>query len=656
MLLDALTTTEQLLLVIEYVAAADALNAALCCRAFKAAMFMRHWPRHKKNGNRIMTTLRDVVTSVQSLQHARTLGCPWDARVCTAAAARGALDVLRHAREQGLAIDTAAIKVAAKCGHLHILKELRSMGCPWHPESSAAAAFSGDLELLKWCVDNDAPLAEATCFAAAASGNVEALAWLKEQGAPFTGMHYAGNYDHGCDIFVSVHGGGSMYAIAARNGHVAVLDWLRSQGVPWPKDTGDFGPPSDIKDGLYTCAAAGGHLPVIEWLEVQGIQHTKHSDESACEAAAAGGHLELLRWMRSRSPPYPWSQATCKAAAGNGHLDVLRWATENGAPWKRYWGKESENFEWCHEMLNDAAQGGHLDCLKWIFEHGFPRSLPKEPNPAMASWGHKGAEDELSYMGMYAYDCNQLHVLQWLEENRFPMDIVEERKKRTAIGGDLYRDAHYYGHGASSSTPVATPGGFIGPGSKLKFAHALDRPAEQQPARLGAVIRGEYVIVVSCGCPPGLFCNCHVAIFWKNEAAIMHRDCEEMFKASIDHVISELVPFCGGAYSEYANASAEPPATDLARGVVDLRVAELARIDMLRSEFWSAVRIYIESTTAGVEPSASDLPKCFTRFMRQATSGRVVRLRSEGEPAAHAALDALGGSWPNAGQRPPLQW
>ena len=647
-----LPAQDELRLVLNCVCAADALNAALACRAFKIAIFSRDWPHQKQNKRRI-TTLRDVVASVPALQQARSLGCPWDARVCTAAATEGKLAVLKFAISQGLAIDTNAIKAAAQHRHLHVLKELRSIGCPWHPDTTASAASTGDLELIKWIVADDAPWASATCFAAAGSGCVEVLAWAREHGAPFTGVAFGGCYDYGCDIFVSVHGGGSMYGIAARNGHIEMLEWLRSQDVPWPKDEGYYGSPDDISDGLYACAARGGHLEVIEWLERHGIEHSDHGDEVACEAAAAGGHLQLLRWLRSRSPPYKWDQATCKAAAANGHLDVLRWATENGAPWKRYWGTNNEKSEWCTDMVNEAVQGGHLKCLKWIFDHGFPRSIPKDPNPAMVSiaMGHKDTADELAYMGMCAYDRGQTHVLQWLQENGFPMDFVEERKKRTSPGGDLYRDDGHYEH--DSSFEANQPGGFIGPGSRLKFAKRLDSSAELQPGRLGAVIRGEYVIVVKCN---HSFCNCHVAVFWKDEADTMHRDCEEMFKSSLDHVISELIPQCGGAYSEYSNALGEPSATDLARGVVDLRVAELASISMLQSEFWSAVRMYLDAAAAGIDSHASDLPKCFVRFMKQATDGRIVKLTVEGEEAACAAIHALGGTWPNAGQRPSVQW
>lgn len=661
LLLEALPTLPELRLVLDLVGGADALNAALACRDFKTAIFARTWER--VDGKRKITVLADVMT-VAKLQHARALGCPWDARTCAAAAAAGALDVLRLARAEGCSwdhrtateaarhghlallrwavaegcgLDTAAINAAARGGHLAVIQELRDRGLSWHPETTASAAAGGHLELLKWAIAHDARWSPSACFEAAGSGSVELLVWASDHGAPLRRGDSVGG---GCkqNLYVSVHGGDSMYAIAACNGHVDTLDWLRSKEVPWPRDNGDWGPPCDISDGLYACAAYGGHQAVIEWLEAHGVVRNAHGDATACEAAADGGHLELLQWMRSRSSPYAWNQDTCKAAAANGHLDLLRWAHENGAPWHREWNGQTQ---WCIEMVQEAAEGGHLDCLKWIFNHGFPRDLP---------------DDELQYVAMYAFDCKQPHVLQWLEENGFPMGLVEERKVRTAPGGDLHSPLWPASPGSSASPgPSASgPSGFTGPGSTPTFAKALDGPAAEEPGRLGALLRGEYVIVVQCACAVGSFCNCHVTIFWRDEAGVLQRDREEMFKSGLAHVLTDLIPFCGGAYSEYADHG-EPPATDLARGVVDLRVSELARIGMLCSEFWSAVRIFLEAAAAGVEPEPSDLPRCVTRFMQQAPAGRVVRLSVQGEAAARAAVDALGGHWPS-GDAYPLVW
>ncbi len=228
-----------------------------------------------------------------------------------------------------------------------------------------------------------------------------------------------------------------------------------------------------------------------------------------------------------------------------------------------------------------------------------------------------------------------------------------------------YADDHFYESYGGSST--AAVGGFTGQGSRGSvFAKPLGKPAEQVPGRFGSLMRGEYVIVVKCECSPTYpqeadndgfgFCNCHVAIFWKDAAGLLHRDCEEMFKSDIGHVLEELIPFCGGSYSDFADALGTPPATDLARGIVDLRVTDLASIDMLQSELWSAVRIFLEAAAASVEPTTVDLPKCITRFMQQSVAGRVVRLAADGEPAAQAAVAALGGHWPPGCSQPSLQW
>tara|TARA_B100000795_G_C22793243_1_gene437992 strand:- start:1546 stop:2259 length:714 start_codon:yes stop_codon:yes gene_type:complete len=202
---EKLATTNELRFVLDMVDPSDALATALCCQDFKSAIFARVWPRVE--GKRKMTTIADVVATVQKLEHARTLGCPLDARVCTAAAAAGALDVLQYARAQGCVIDTAAIRAAARGGHLHVVKELRSMGCPWHPDTTAKAAAGGHIELLKWIVANDAPWSESTCFEAAGSSSVELLSWAKEHGAPFQSVEHL---RADCDHYVSVYGGGSI--------------------------------------------------------------------------------------------------------------------------------------------------------------------------------------------------------------------------------------------------------------------------------------------------------------------------------------------------------------------------------------------------------------------------------------------------------------
>ena len=229
-------------------------------------------------------------------------------------------------------------------------------------------------------------------------------------------------------------------------------------------------------------------------------------------------------------------------------------------------------------------------------------------------------------------------------------------------GGYGYGGHDHYG--AFAMMNMGGAGGNNSSGGRGRFARKLTTAVEQTPGRLGALCRGSYVIVVACGCPPAYpraeigfrFCNCHVAIFWKDHEDLLHRDCEEMFKADLGHVIEELVPFAGGSYSEDSDAGSAPPATDLAANVVDERVAELAHLDMLRSEFWSGVRIFLEAANTGVDPEEDDLPACFTHFMRAATRGTVVHLQEQGDSAARTAIAALGGNWPAGTQPPSLKW
>ena len=65
--------------------------------------------------------MRAIVRSRSLLAWARENGCPWDARVC-AAAARG--------------------------GHLETLQWARANGCPWNEDTCACAAWGGQLDML----------------------------------------------------------------------------------------------------------------------------------------------------------------------------------------------------------------------------------------------------------------------------------------------------------------------------------------------------------------------------------------------------------------------------------------------------------------------------------------------------------------------------
>ena len=71
--------------------------------------------------------------------------CPWDKRVCTAAATYGHLEVLKWVREKGCEWDEVTCKAAAGQGHLEVLKWLREKGCEWHLKTCQMAANEATL-------------------------------------------------------------------------------------------------------------------------------------------------------------------------------------------------------------------------------------------------------------------------------------------------------------------------------------------------------------------------------------------------------------------------------------------------------------------------------------------------------------------------------
>ena len=67
---------------------------------------------------------------LETLQWARTNGCPWDEDICANAAMRGHLEVLQWARANGCPWDGYTCAYAANRGHLEVLQWARANGCP----------------------------------------------------------------------------------------------------------------------------------------------------------------------------------------------------------------------------------------------------------------------------------------------------------------------------------------------------------------------------------------------------------------------------------------------------------------------------------------------------------------------------------------------
>lgn len=109
-----------------------------------------------------------------ALEWAQRSGCPWDNRICAAAAASGSAELLEWAcgPEAGCGVDSRACAAAAGSGHLTLLQWLAARGCQCDEDCAAAAAAGGHLPVLRWLRAEGCPWNLMTCVRAAEAGQV----------------------------------------------------------------------------------------------------------------------------------------------------------------------------------------------------------------------------------------------------------------------------------------------------------------------------------------------------------------------------------------------------------------------------------------------------------------------------------------------------
>ncbi|KAL6053535.1 Ankyrin repeat domain containing protein [Balamuthia mandrillaris] len=101
--------------------------------------------------------MRACLSSLPLIQWARHNHCPWNKKVCVAAADRGHLEVLQWARANSCPWDRRVCMAASDRGHLALLQWARANGCPWDVWISVLAAKGGHLEVLQWACVNGCP-------------------------------------------------------------------------------------------------------------------------------------------------------------------------------------------------------------------------------------------------------------------------------------------------------------------------------------------------------------------------------------------------------------------------------------------------------------------------------------------------------------------
>ena len=92
------------------------------------------------------------------LQFAHENGCPWDASTVKAAAQAGKMQNLTYALQHGCPFTVDACIAAAEHGHLSALQLLRTYQCPWDERVSRAASRYGGWSCLRYCVDSGCPI------------------------------------------------------------------------------------------------------------------------------------------------------------------------------------------------------------------------------------------------------------------------------------------------------------------------------------------------------------------------------------------------------------------------------------------------------------------------------------------------------------------
>ena len=183
----------------------------------------------------------------------------------------GYLDLVEWARKRRCPWNWRVCEAAAKGGQLEVLKWLRANGAPWNASVCAYAARYGHLEVLQWARENGAPWYEdEICPIAARKGYLNIVIWARDHGAT-------------CDAHVFIN--------AAAGGHLNILKWAKSivPLIPWDEH-------------LCTFAAFNGHLDVIQWALSQDPPAPLNI-ERVRETAKRNNRLNILEFINNEGFP-----------------------------------------------------------------------------------------------------------------------------------------------------------------------------------------------------------------------------------------------------------------------------------------------------------------------------------------------------------------
>lgn len=247
-----------------------------------------------------------VAAAASGLQHVvhwlhHCNGCPWDARVVTAAGASG---------------------------NLSLVQWLCSEGCPYDLQKVMNEALSaGRIPVIEWCLHNGASWNAASIDYAVLRGHLDTVRWCRAHGAPWGAnpcrIVISGRQDAMLSWLISDEGGAAHFldpaciASAAQAGSISTLKILFAAHCPFDD--------SAIERAFYV-----RRLDIIKLLHKGGCPMMDHSFITKRHLPEHPKIFVILDWLYAHG--CPWTTDAYNALVTHRGPEISAWAKKRGPP------------------------------------------------------------------------------------------------------------------------------------------------------------------------------------------------------------------------------------------------------------------------------------------------------------------------------------